>query len=169
MWSIFINFSLRATAFQCIVHSEVCAVVVLTSEEMHTYMLIWKSLIHIHEKLHIQYWMYPSQRHLSSEYALLTFRGNGSWRYYQRWSVWWRSHFSKCLWLNCIAPAGMQESTWMHSQSDPVKLRVTASSPPELLIKCSWLHADFVRNSIQAWTVYPLQQGRGITSFHPTK
>lgn len=107
----FINFSLRAIALQDILHSEMCAIVVLTSEEMHTYMLILKSLIHIHEKLHIQYWMHPSQRHLSSEYALLTFQGNGTWRYYQRWSIWWWSHFSKCLWLNCIATAGMQECT----------------------------------------------------------
>lgn len=107
----FITFSLRAIAFQYILHSEMCVKVVFTSEEMHTYMLILKSLIHIHEKLYIQYWMYPSQRHLSSEYALLTFQGNGIQRYYQRWSIRWWSHFSKCLWLNCIATAGMQECT----------------------------------------------------------
>lgn len=50
-------------------------------EEMHTYMLILKALIHIHEKLYIQYWMYPSQRHLSLEYTLLTSQGNGIQRY----------------------------------------------------------------------------------------
>lgn len=81
IWSIFINFSLRAIAFQCILHSEISATAILTSEEMHTYMLIWKSLIHIHEKLDIQYWIYPSQMHLSLEYALLTFQGNGTQRY----------------------------------------------------------------------------------------
>lgn len=38
----------------------------------------------------------------------------------------------------------------------PSRLIVTVSSSAELLINGSWLYADFVRNSIQAWTMHPL-------------